>query len=52
MGLIKAILKGLVDNDDDKNVDKYDLTKEEKENVKKGNYEPDEYDYDDDDDHE
>lgn len=49
MGLIKAILKGLVDNDE-KQIN--DLTKEEKEDVKKGNYEPDEYDYDDDDDHE
>lgn len=49
MGLITSILKGIV-NDDNK--DNNDLTKEEKEDVKKGIYEPDEYDYDDDDDHE
>ena len=53
MGLIKAILKGLFDdnNYEESKIDKYNLSKEEKEDVKKGNYQPDEFDYDDDDDH-
>lgn len=57
MGLITGILKGLLgDNDYDrekleKEMDRYGLSKEEKEEVRKGNYQPDEFDYDDDEDH-
>lgn len=50
IGLFK-ILKAISDADKERNekdIDKYNLTKEEKEQVRKGNYEPDEFDRDDD----
>ena len=43
-------LKALSNNEDNKELDKYNLSKEEKEEVKKGNYQPDEFDRDDDED--
>ena len=52
MGLFK-ILKSINDADKERNekdIDKYNLTKEEKEQVRKGNYEPDEFDRDNDED--
>lgn len=49
MGLFK-ILKAITTDNKAKEVDKYDLTKEEKAEVRKGNYEPDEFDRDDDED--
>ena len=57
MGLIFGILKSLLGENEyekeklEKEMDKYNLTKEEKEQVRKGNYQPDEFDYDDDNDH-
>lgn len=57
MGLITGILKAIVGNDNNQNekiekeMDRYGLSKEEKEAVRKGDYEPDEFDYDDDEDH-
>lgn len=47
MGLLK-ILKAVTT--DEKEIDNYDLSKEEKEEVKKGNYQADEFDRDDDED--
>ena len=47
VGLLK-ILKAVTT--DEKEIDKYDLSKEEKEEVKKGNYQADEFDRDDDED--
>ena len=57
MGLITGILKGILSDDCDKEkqedeMNRYGLNKEEKEEVRKGNYQPDEFDYDDDEDHE
>lgn len=57
MGLITGILKGILDDNYDKEkqedeMDRYGLSNEEKEEVRKGNYQPDEFDYDDDEDHE
>lgn len=57
MGLIIGILKGLISSNPDKEklekeMARYDLSEEEKEEVRKGNYQPDEFDYDDDEDHE
>ena len=50
MGLFK-ILKAINQNEDkEKEMNKYNLSKEEKEQVKKGYYEPDEFDRDDDED--
>ena len=52
MGLFK-ILKAISDADKEQNekeIDKYNLSKEEKEQVRKGYYQPDEFDRDDDDD--
>lgn len=49
MGLFR-ILKAISEDDKEKELDKYDLTKEEREEVRKGNYEPDEFDRDDDED--
>ena len=51
MGLFK-ILK-VFNNDskyDEKEMDRYELNREEREEVRKGNYQPDEFDRDDDDD--
>ena len=50
MGLIFGILKGFLGTNEPE-IDQYELSKEEKEEVKKGNYQPDEFDYDDDEDH-
>lgn len=58
MGLITGILKGLLDDEEhdkeklEREMDRYNLSKEEKEEVRKGNYQSDEFDYDDDEDHE
>ena len=49
MGLFK-ILKEITKEDKEKNIDKYDLSKEELEEVRKGNYQIDEFDRDDDED--
>ncbi len=52
MGLFK-ILKAISDADKEQNekeIDKYNLSREEKEQVRKGYYQPDEFDRDDDDD--
>ena len=51
MGLIFGILKGILGTNEPE-IDQYELSKEEKEEVKKGNYQPDEFDYDDDEDNE
>lgn len=43
MGLITGLLKNISESNNDnkeKELDKYDLTEEEKEKVKKGEYEP------------
>jgi len=50
MGLFK-ILKAINDEDKERNkkeMEKYNLNKEEKEQVRKGYYQPDEFDRDDD----
>ncbi len=58
VGLITGILKGLLDDEEhdkeklEREMDRYNLSKEEKEEVRKGNYQSDEFDYDDDEDHE
>ncbi len=52
MGLFK-LLKMISDSDREENerdIDKYDLSKEEKQQIKKGYYQPDEFDCDDDED--
>ena len=52
MGLFK-ILKAINNSDkeqNEKDIDNYDLNKEEKEQVREGNYQPDEFDRDDDED--
>ena len=49
MSLFK-ILKAITDNDKEKEISNYDLTKEEKEEIRKGYYQPDEFDRDDDED--
>ena len=52
MGLF-GLLKAISDYDKEqqqKDIDRYNLSKEEKEQVKKGYYQPDEFDRDDDED--
>jgi len=51
MCILLSIIKAFAGNNDkEKEMDKYDLSEEEKRDVRKGYYEPDEFDYDDDDD--